>query len=250
MSMQERIENYWQDEASRYSSQIWKEMNGFKKDAWIKLIDEYRPAGDKLKILDIGTGPGFFAMILSQMGHTVTAVDCTDNMLKEAEHNAEIANVDVEFYKMDSHELDFPDETFDLIVCRNLTWTLRDPQKAYREWNRVLKSKGRILVFDANWCLRLFDEELRKMCEEDSKIAKSLGITDNHHDSDMEESDNISINLFLSSKRRPQWDASALIEASYDKVFVEVDITDKVWDDRDKVLYRSTPMFLVGAEKK
>ena len=33
MQIQQRIENYWQGEASRYSNNIWKEMNSFKKDA-------------------------------------------------------------------------------------------------------------------------------------------------------------------------------------------------------------------------
>ena len=72
--MQNRIEKYWQGEAARYSENIWKEMNGFKKAAWQTLINEYLPQGQSLKILDIGTGPGFFAMILSEMGHRVTAI--------------------------------------------------------------------------------------------------------------------------------------------------------------------------------
>ncbi|WP_066638501.1 hypothetical protein [Desulfolucanica intricata] len=66
-----RIENYWQHEAGSYSAQIWKEMNSFKKEAWKNLIDDNRPAGECLRVLDIGTGPGFFAMLLSGMGQNV-----------------------------------------------------------------------------------------------------------------------------------------------------------------------------------
>lgn len=119
---QKRIEKYWDNEASRYSENIRREMNSFKRKAWTDLIEEYRPAGESLKVLDIGTGPGFFAM----------------------------PGFEAEFIKMDSHELTFADETFDLLLCRNLTWTLRDPQSAYNEWRRVLKTGGRLLIFDAN----------------------------------------------------------------------------------------------------
>ncbi|WP_245779636.1 methyltransferase domain-containing protein [Desulfoscipio geothermicus] len=122
-------ENYWQGRSGSYSKHILGEMNSFKKDAWTELIDEHRPPGKPLKVLDIGTGPGFFALLLSGMGHRVTAIDCTDNMLAEAENNVRAAGYQVEFYNMDSHQLDFAGGTFDLIICRNLTWTLRDPIK-------------------------------------------------------------------------------------------------------------------------
>ena len=53
-----------------------------------------------------------FAVILSEQGHKVTAIDCADKMLEEA-RNTQIAGYEVEFYKMDSHLLAFPDDYFD-----------------------------------------------------------------------------------------------------------------------------------------
>ena len=38
----------------------------------------------KLHVLDIGTGPGFFAIILCELGYDVTAIDFTPAMLEEA----------------------------------------------------------------------------------------------------------------------------------------------------------------------
>jgi ubiquinone/menaquinone biosynthesis C-methylase UbiE len=129
--MQQRIEKYWDNEALRYSESIQREMTSFKKEAWMELINANLPLGNTLKVLDIGTDPGFFAMILSAMGHRVTAIDCTDNMLAEAGQNTREAGFEMEFHKMDSHTLSFTDDTFDLLLCRNLTWSLRDPQGAY-----------------------------------------------------------------------------------------------------------------------
>ena len=63
---------------------------------------------------------------------------------------------------MDAENPEYDDDTFDFVISRNLTWTLPDAQKAYKEWMRVLKKGGRLLNFDANWYHHLFDEEKRK----------------------------------------------------------------------------------------
>lgn len=245
---QKRIEKYWDNEASRYSENIHREMSNFKRKAWTDLIEAYRPAGESLKVLDIGTGPGFFAMLLSAMGHRVTAIDCTDNMLAEAGRNIREAGFEAEFIKMDSHELTFADETFDLILCRNLTWILRDPPSAYDEWLRVLKTGGRLLIFDANWNLRMHDAELQKQYEEDRERAAQMGIHRPGH-VDKEEGDRIARELYFSKRLRPRWDAAALLDSSVKKLIIDRDITGRIWDEEEKILYRSTPMFMVCAEK-
>ena len=52
---------------------------------------------------------------------------------------------------MDAEAPDFPDEEFDVIVSRNLTWTLPDAEHAYQEWFRVLKPGGVMINLDANY---------------------------------------------------------------------------------------------------
>lgn len=43
---------------------------------------------------------------------------------------------------MDVQNLAFQDETFDLVITRNVTWNLEKPVQAYKEILRVLKIKG------------------------------------------------------------------------------------------------------------
>lgn len=249
MDLQEQIKNYWSQSAENFSEGIRKELQGSAKNAWLKLIQENSPSGTGLKVLDIGTGPGFFAILLSLLGHRVTAIDCTESMLEEAAGNVQKAGFQVEFYKMDAHRPDFSDLSFDLIICRNLVWTLREPEAAYREWHRVLKPQGRLLVFDANWHLRLFDEEIRKQYEEDRKRAREMGLEDPHDKANLDESDRIARELPLSNQVRPRWDAPTLLNCGFKKVFLDRDITDQIWTPDKKILYRSSPMFMVGAEK-
>ncbi|ATW27635.1 class I SAM-dependent methyltransferase [Candidatus Formimonas warabiya] len=246
--MQCRIENYWQGEAARYSEHIWRELDSFKKEAWETLIKEYLPQENPLKVLDVGTGPGFFALLLSGMGHRVTAIDCSSNMLKEAKMNIQNAGFHVELLKMDSHALTFPSNTFDVLICRNVTWILQDPWAAYLEWHRVLKPKGRLFIFDANWNLRFHDPIMQKRYEEDQERARQLGIKRVGH-VDPEEGDKIARELFFSKHLRPQWDAEALINIGFPRLWIDADISERIWDKEENILYRSTPMFLICAEK-
>nr|WP_269849318.1 class I SAM-dependent methyltransferase [Methanosarcina horonobensis] len=49
-------------------------------------------------MLDVGCGPGFFSIILSQAGHQVTGVDCAAGMLERARLNAEFSGVSPNFF--------------------------------------------------------------------------------------------------------------------------------------------------------
>ena len=57
----------------------------------------------------MGTGPGFFAIILAEAGIQVTAVEYTEEMLKEAKANAGELSEKIHFQQMDAQNLEFPD---------------------------------------------------------------------------------------------------------------------------------------------
>ena len=133
MKQEEKLIKNWTESSSGYSSSILKELRSFKRQAWTDLILQNAGREGKLKILDVGTGPGFFAIIMSLQGHDVTAIDCTQAMLDEAQHNAELFGVHPRFLLSDTQSLDFPDDTFDLVISRNVVWTIMDAEKAFRE---------------------------------------------------------------------------------------------------------------------
>lgn len=249
MNLQSMVEDNWSKAAENYSNIIKNELSSFKKKAWLDIILENAPKKEKLNILDIGTGPGFFAIILSLAGHRVTAVDCTDEMISCAKRNAEEAGVKPNFCVMDSHSLDFKDESFDLIINRNVTWTLRDVEAAYSEWKRVLRPDGRILIFDANWNLRLFDEEYRLKFDEDQReyIAKygQNANLDKHPDNGEE----FRRSMPMNSRIRPQWDFDALVKTGFTKIYIETSIAERIWDEHEKLKYRSRPMFMISVGK-
>ncbi|MCQ2452736.1 MAG: class I SAM-dependent methyltransferase, partial [Oscillospiraceae bacterium] len=151
------LQSYWTERAHSYSRQNIAEMNDWRREAWRSLILKYAPEKDRLRILDIGTGPGFFAINLALAGHEVTAVDVTEHMLWHATENAKAYGAEVTFLLNRGEQLPFADASFDLIVNRNVTWNLEYPEQAFAEWARVLVPGGRMVYFDANWYLYLFD---------------------------------------------------------------------------------------------
>ena len=84
----EGLQKYWNYRANSYSKSNIEELNNFKRDAWLKILLENAPKKEKLRVLDMGAGPGFFSILMSLAGHEVTAVDVTEEMLENAKHNA------------------------------------------------------------------------------------------------------------------------------------------------------------------
>ena len=66
----DEIESYWNTRTEGYSEVNHKELAGTQKNAWLKLLTVIsRQAKEEIRILDIGTGPGFFPVILAEAGY-------------------------------------------------------------------------------------------------------------------------------------------------------------------------------------
>lgn len=57
------IEAYWDSRSDDFSKTRRKELEGPSAEAWSRLLKEKLPQGQKLRILDIGTGAGFCHLI-------------------------------------------------------------------------------------------------------------------------------------------------------------------------------------------
>lgn len=90
------------------------------------LFSEKLPAGKKLSVLDIGTGPGIQAFVFAELGHNVTALDISKEMLAGAKEGARNRNLLIRFVEGDGENLPFEACTFDIIVNMHLLWTLTD----------------------------------------------------------------------------------------------------------------------------
>ena len=246
------LQSYWDERSESYSEQNVEEMENWKKEAWRKLILDNAPENSHLKVLDIGTGPGFFAMNLAQAGCEVSAVDVTPDMLAHAKANAAHYQVSVDFHLFDGKKLPFDSDSFDLVVSRNVLWNVEYPEEALREWKRVLRPGGRMVYFDAVWYLYLFDEEQKKKHDAAHKLQHDL-FPDIPHDPMGKEKalflENLARRLPLSREKRPAWDIRALENLGMKIIKADPDVTGYVYDDYEKIHNSASPLFMICAEK-
>ena len=249
MSLEKLIRSRWENSSHGYSEVVDSELLTAEKEYWMDFLLESLPEDKNIKILDIGCGPGFFATLLGEKGYKVTGIDVSINMVKEAQIKTQNLGIEADFKVMDCHNLEFEDEHFDIIICRNVVWTLYDPEKAYKEWERCLKSKGKMLVFDANWMLANFDQELRKQKENDeAEYQKLYGELENSC-TKKELNDSLDQKAVLARVLRPDWDEKVLSGLGL-KVESDPMVYKKLWGKKRKLRYSTSPLFLVRAYKE
>ena len=78
----------------------------------------------------------------------VQAIDSSEQMLARASERAQRLGIarDVRFTRGDAHALDFPDGAFSLVVAVGVLPWLHDPDRAMREFHRVLSPGGQLIV--------------------------------------------------------------------------------------------------------
>ena len=99
-----------------------------------------------IKVLDIGCGTGIATIklndILEEDG-TFYGIDISQGMIDQADKKAE--PYDNLFFKVgDAENIDYPDETFDLVISNMVIQYLPDQNKGLSEMYRVLKHGGKL----------------------------------------------------------------------------------------------------------
>ena len=173
--------------------------------------------------------------------------DMTPEMLEEARQNAGPLAEKIDFREMNAEHLCLPDDSYDVVVSRNLTWNLPHPEKAYSEWHRVLRTGGLLLNFDSNWYGYLFDETAREQYEADRASSAELGLGDQNIGENFDVMEDIARSMPLSDIKRPEWDIKVLSRLGFN-VTTDTDIWKKVWTIQEQTNFSSTPMFMISAK--
>ena len=162
------------------------------------------------KVLDLGCGPGFFSIPLASADYDVVGIDYSYEMVARATENASRTGVQPVFMRMDAQSMTFADESFDLIVSRDVLWNLEYPEKAYSEILRVLKPGGKALISDGNYYLHLYDPDFSRPEREYYSDNKHERFNKDNVDFGIIE--RLAVDLPLSKVRRPQWDIDTVRE--------------------------------------
>ncbi|WP_226781107.1 class I SAM-dependent methyltransferase [Oceaniglobus trochenteri] len=156
MTLKNEIELYWSDRAATFDQSVSHRIEDrFGLPEWNAFLCAAFGLGRDgtlvgRRVLDLACGTGEISRVLTGLGAEVTAVDLSETMLALA--RAKMAGRSWQGHLADAEALHLLDDAaFDHAVTRHLAWTLTDPLAAYREWRRVLKPGGSLLIVDGNW---------------------------------------------------------------------------------------------------
>jgi len=95
------------------------------------------------KILDIGCSTGVLIEKLSKLTNAeIFGIDVSDNAINACRDRG-LVNTKV----MNGEKLDYENSTFDIVIASDCLEHIEDDRKALKEWYRVLKNRGKIIIF-------------------------------------------------------------------------------------------------------
>lgn len=139
---------------------------GYINKTMAVVLDLLRPDGHE-RILDVACGTGELErrVMAIHPAQAIVGVDLTEAMLAKARSKL-AAFPHVVFYQADSAALPFPEASFDVVVICSSFHYMRNPERVFSEFARVLSPKGRLILIDWTrdaWQGRFYDWVRKKM---------------------------------------------------------------------------------------
>lgn len=154
-SLKEKVRAFWQ--ANPCGTKFADAPPGTRR--FYELVEEHRYqkewhipqaadfAGARgLTMLEVGCGLGTDGAQFAGAGADYTGVDLTDAAIELAQKRFELFNLPGNFQTADAENLDFADNSFDLVYSHGVLHHTPDTERAIREIHRVLRPGGRAVV--------------------------------------------------------------------------------------------------------
>jgi SAM-dependent methyltransferase len=145
--------------SEHWNTQVEYLLNARTKNPWYNedylgflLSNVWKLTQKPCRVLEVGCGTGnvpLWLLPLLPRGTEYTGIDTGEALLAEAEKTFRESPFKVTFQQGSAYNLDFPDDSFDLVMTRAVLMHLERPQLAIKEMVRVTYSGGTVLSFEA-----------------------------------------------------------------------------------------------------
>lgn len=146
------VETAWSADSGGYNEGVRRQLQN-RRDVRHWQCELRKVLGrEPLRVLDVGCGPGFFTIMLARLGHLVTSMDGAEGMVACARRNLAAERRFARIYLGDAVRLaEEQDDSLDVIISRDVVWTIYDPERAFRRWNELLRKGGRVIIYDGDY---------------------------------------------------------------------------------------------------
>jgi SAM-dependent methyltransferase len=151
----------WEKNASFWTKIIRQKLDPFRLVVTNKAILNSIPKGKKIKILDAGCGEGYLCRLMAKRGHIVFGIDFCQELIEAAKKLERERPLGIKYFIGDFRKTNFPPSFFDLIVSHHTIVEIFNPEKAIKEFWRILKKKGRVICLFLHPCFDFLPSDLR-----------------------------------------------------------------------------------------
>ena len=146
----------------RTSEDYAKYRDIYPEEFYRRILDRGLCIGGQ-KVLDLGTGTGVLPRNLYRYGACWTGTDISPEQIRQARRLSEDAGMKIDFQAVSAEEMDFPEESFDVITACQCFWYF-DHERVMPELARILKQDGKLLILYMAWLP--FEDEIAGKSEE------------------------------------------------------------------------------------
>ncbi|MBQ8930798.1 MAG: class I SAM-dependent methyltransferase, partial [Oscillospiraceae bacterium] len=153
-------------------------------------------------------------------------------------------------------KLPFAENSFDVIISRNVTWALPEPEQTLGLWQKLLRPGGRLIYWDGNHYYYLFNETDAENRQRLQALAGTVHGENGYDDRgnplpvDYSLCDQTAVDLPLSRLDRPwQWDNLRLPEMGF-AILTEQVYRPQTLLDQGAAAGFYTSFFLAAVNKK
>lgn len=112
------------------------------KELLVKIADEI---SEEDTVLECACGTGLLSGVIADKCNHLVATDFSSEMLKRAMKKHKAHN-NIEFQQGNILHIEYPDDSFDVVVAANVIHLLDEPFKALKELERVCRDGGKIII--------------------------------------------------------------------------------------------------------